>query len=122
MDSRGFCRPGASSWVSDEVTEFVAVLKHQWLPHDLSEDMPPMCWLVIIPKIRGKVSLILSCVKHTGMDGCTPPRFSLRSWEYLSKVLITFYPGLPLYGANIDLKNAFCSFVLPESARTLFRL
>ena len=33
-----------------------------------------------------------------------------------------FYPGVPLYGTHIDLNNAFWSFVLPESARTLFRL
>ena len=59
------------------------------------------------------------------MDGCTPlapARFSLRSWKQLSKPLVTFYPGVPLYGTHIDLKNAFWSFVLPESARTLFRL
>ena len=66
--------------------------------------------------------LILSCVKQNGLDGCTPPRFSLRSWEQLSKLLLTFYPGVPLYGTHIDLKNAFWSFVLPESARTVFRL
>ena len=53
---------------------------------------------------------------------CTPPRFSLRSWEQLSKLLVTFYPGVPLYGTHIDLKNAFWSFVLLESARTVFRL
>ena len=29
---------------------------------------------------------------------------------------------MPLYGTHIDLKNAFWSFVLPESARTVFRL
>ena len=51
-----------------------------------------------------------------------PPHFSLRLWEQLSKLLITFYPAVPLYGTHIDLKNAFWSFVLPESARTLFRL
>ena len=34
-------------------------------------------------------------------------RFSLRSWEQLSKLLVTFYPGVPLYGTHIDLKNAF---------------
>ena len=37
-------------------------------------------------------------------------------------MLVTFYPGVPLYGTHIDLKNAFWSFVLPESARTVFRL
>ena len=37
-------------------------------------------------------------------------------------MLITFYPGVPLYGTHIDLKNAFWSFVLPESPRTVFRL
>ena len=51
-----------------------------------------------------------------------PPRFSLRSWEQLSKLLVTFYPGVPLYGTHIDLKNAFWNFVLPESARTVFCL
>ena len=51
-----------------------------------------------------------------------PPRFSLRSWEQLSKLLVTFYPGVPLYGTHIDLKNALWSFVLPELARMGFRL
>ena len=51
-----------------------------------------------------------------------PPRLLLRSWERLSKLLVTFYPGVPLHGTRIDLKNAFWSFVQPESARTLFRL
>ena len=69
-----------------------------------------------------KVSLILSYVKHNGLNGCTPPRFSLRSWEQLSKMLVTFFPGVPLYGTHIHLKNALWSFVLLESARSLFRL
>ena len=56
------------------------------------------------------------------MDARPPPRFLLRSREQLSKLLVTFYPGVPLYGTHIDLKNAFWSFVLPESARTVFRL
>ena len=51
-----------------------------------------------------------------------PPGFSPRSWEHLSKLLVTFYPGVPLYGTHIDLKNAFSSFVLPDLARTVFRL
>ena len=54
--------------------------------------------------------------------GAPPPRFSLRSWEQLSKLLVAFYPGVPLYGTHIDLKYAFWSFVLPESARTVFGL
>ena len=122
VDSRGNARPGAPPWVSDEVTKFVGVLKRQWLLYDLSEDVPPTCWPFIIPKTSEKVSLILRCVKQNGLDGCTPPRFSLRSWEQLSKLLVTFYPGVPLYGTHIDLKNAFWSFVLPDSARTVFRL
>ena len=103
------------------LTKFVGVLKRQWLLYDLLEHLPPTCWPFIIPKTSEKVSLILSFVKQNGLDGCTPPRFSLRSWEQLSKLLVTFYPGVPLYGTHIDLKNAFWSFVLPESARTVFR-
>ena len=122
VDSRGKARPGAPPWVSDEVTKFVGVLKRQWLLYDLSEELPPTCWPFIIPKTSEKVSLILSCVKQNGLDGCTPPRFSLRSWEQLSKLLVTFYPGVPLYGTHIDLKNAFWSFVLPALARTVFGL
>ena len=83
---------------------------------------PHTCWPFIIPKTSEKVSLMLSCVKQNGMDGCTPPRFWWRSWEQLSKLLITFFRGVPLYGTHINLKNALWSFVLPESARTLFRL
>ena len=55
------------------------------------------------------------------MDAATP-RFSLRSWEQFSKLLVTFYLGVPLYGTHIDLHNAFWSFVPPKSARTVFRL
>ena len=86
------------------------------------KDLPPTCWPFIIPKTSEKVSLILSCVKQNKMDGCTPPRFSLRSWEQLRKRLVIFFLGVPLYGTHIDLKNAFWSFVLPESATTLLRL
>ena len=111
---RGNARPGAPPWVSDEVSKFVGVLKRQWLLYDLSEDLPPTCWPFIIPKTSEKVSLLLGCVKQNGLDGCNPPRFWLRSWEQLSKLLVTFYPGVPLYGTH--------SFVLPESARTVFRL
>ena len=50
-----------------------------------------------------------------------PRRFSLRSWEQLSKELVTFYPGVRLYEQHINLKNAFWSFVLTELARTIFR-
>ena len=107
--------------MSDEVTKFVEVLKRQWLLYAFCEDLPPTCWPFIIPKISENVSSILSCVKQNGLDGCTPPRFSLRSWEQLSKLLVTFYPRVPLYGTHIGLKNAFWSFVLPESARTVFR-
>ena len=56
-----------------EVSKFVGVLKRQWLLYDLSEDLPPTCWPFIIPKTSEKVSLILSCVKQNGLDGCTPP-------------------------------------------------
>ena len=98
------------------------MLKRQWLLYDLCEDLTPTCWPSIIPKTSEKVSLILSCVKQNGLDGCKPRRFSLRSWEQLSNLLVTFYPGVPLYGTHIDLKNALWSFVLPESARTIFRL
>ena len=98
------------------------MLKRQWLLYDLFEDPPQTCWPFIILKTFEKVSLILSCVKQNGMDGCNPPRFSLRSWEQLSKLLVTFYPGVPLYGTDIDLKKTFWSFVLPESAHTVFRL
>ena len=73
VDARGNDRPGAPPSVSDEVTKFVAVLKRQWLLYDLSEDQPPTCWPFIIPKTSEKVSLVLSCVKQNGMDGCTPP-------------------------------------------------
>ena len=66
------------------------MLKRQWLLYEL----PPMCWPFIIPKTSEKVSLILSCVKQNGMDGGTPAHFSLWSWEHLSKLLITFYPGV----------------------------
>ena len=104
------------------MTGFVAVLKRRWLLYDLSEELPPTCWPFTIPLTSEKVSLILGCVKQNGMDGCTPPRFSLWTWEQLSKPLITFYPGVLLYGTHIDLKNAFWSFVQLESARTLFRL
>ena len=48
VDSPGFNRPGASSWVSDEVTRFVAVLKRQWLLYGLSEVLPFTCWPFII--------------------------------------------------------------------------
>ena len=100
VDSRGFDRPGTPFSVSDEVTKFVAVLKRQWLLYDVSEQLPPTCWPFIIPKTSEKVSLILSCVKQHGMDGCTPLGFSLRSWEQLSKLLVTFYPGVLLYGTH----------------------
>ena len=123
VDVPGNERPGAPSGVSDEVSKLVTVLKRQWLLYDLSDDLSPTCWPFIIPKTSEKLSLILSSVKQNGMDGYTPPpRFSLRSWEQLSKQLVTFYPGVPLYGMRIDLKNAFWSFVLRESARTIFRL
>ena len=122
VDARGNDRLGAPPWVSTEVRKFVAVRKRQWLLYDLSEDLPPTCWPFIVLKTLEKVSSILSCVKQNGLDGCTPPRFSLRSWEQLSKLLVTFYPGVPLYGTHIDLKNAFWSFVLPESAHPLFCL
>ena len=107
VDDRGNARPAAPPWVSDEVTKFVGVLKRQWLLYGLSEDLPPTCWPFIVPKTSEKVFLILSCVKQNGLDGCTPPRFSLRSWEQLSQLLVTFYPGVPLCGTHIDLKNAF---------------
>ena len=90
VDGRGNARPGAPPWVSDEVTKFVGVPKRQWLLYGLSEDLPPTCWPFIIPKTSEKVSLILSCVKQNGLDGCIPLRFSLRSWEQLSKLLVTF--------------------------------
>ena len=122
VDDRGNAQPMAPPWVSDEVSKFFGVLKRQWLLYELCEDLPRTCWPFIIPKTSKKVSLIPSCVKQNGMHGCTPPRFSLRSWEQLSKLLVTFYPGVPLYGTHIDLKNAFWSLVLPESARTVFRL
>ena len=122
VDARGNDRPRAPPWVSDEVSKLISVLKRQWLLYGLSEDLPPTCWPFIIPKTSEKVSLILSGVKQNGLDGCTSPRFLLRSWEQLSNLLVRFYPGVPLYGTHIDLKNAFWSFVLPESAHTVFRL
>ena len=64
----------------------------------------------------------LRLTKWIGRVPPPPPRFSLRSWEQLSKLLVTFYPEVLLYGTHIDLKNGFWSFVLPESARTVFRL
>ena len=73
MDSRGFNRPAASSWVLDEVTKFVALLKCQWRLDDLSEELPPRCPPFIKPKTSEKVFLILSCVKQNGLDGCPPP-------------------------------------------------
>ena len=125
VDARGNDRPGAPPWVSNEVWKFVAVLKRQWLLYNLFEELPPpTCWPFIITKTSEQVSLIPICVQQNGLDGCTPrpPLFSLRSWEQLSKLLVTFDPGVPLYRTYIDLKNASWSFVLPESARTLFRL
>ena len=74
VDTRGIDRPGAPTWVSDEVREFVFVLKQKWLLYDLSEDLPPTYWPFIIPK-TSEVSLILSCVKQNRMDGCPPPLF-----------------------------------------------
>ena len=73
VDRRGNARPGAPPWVSDEVTKFVGVLKRQWLLYVLWEELPSTCWPFIIPKTSEKVSLILSCVKQNGLDGCTPP-------------------------------------------------
>ena len=52
---------------------------------------------------------------------CAPPRFSLQSWEQLSRLLIAFFPGVPLYGTHI-LKMHFGALFLPDSARTLFCL
>ena len=75
VDAQGNDRPGASPWVSNGVHKFVAVLKRQWLLYDLSEDLPPTCRPFIIPKTSEKVSLILSCVKQNGLDGCTPRAF-----------------------------------------------
>ena len=121
VDARGNDRSGAPPLVSDEVHNFVAVLKRQWLLYDVSEDLPPTCWSFIIPKTLEKVSLMLRCVKQNGLDGGAPRRFLLRSWEQLSKLLVTLYPGVPFYGKHIDLQNAFWSFVLPEPERTLFR-
>ena len=98
------------------------MLKRQWLIYDLSREQPPTCWPFIIPKTSEKVPLILSCIKPNGLDGCTPLTFSLRSLQQLSKLLITFYPGVPLYGTHVDLKNAFWRFVPPESPHTVFRM
>ena len=122
VNGRGNARPGAPPWVSNEVTKFVGVLKRQCLLYDLSEDLPPTFWPFMIAKTSEKVSLILRCVQQNGLDGCSPPRFSLRSWEQLSKLLVTFYQGVPLYGTHIDFKNAFCSFVLPDLAHTVFHV
>ena len=121
VDAKGFRRNGASSWVSNEVTTFAPVLKGQWLLYDLPGDPSPTCEAFIIPKTSKQVSLILSCVNHNALGGCTPPRFSLQSLEQLSKLLTTFYLGVLLYGIHIDLKNVFYSFVVPETSRTLFR-
>ena len=121
-DDRGNCRPATPAWVSGEVEELVSVLKRDWLLYDLQGSPTPTCWPFVIPESSEKVSLILSCVKQNGMDGCRPPRFSLKSWEQLSTILSTFSPGVPLYSTHIDLKTAFWSFLLPESAHTMFRL
>ena len=96
VDVGGNDRPRAPAWVSNEVSKFVSVLKRRWLLYDLSEDLPPSCCTFIIPKTFEEVSLILTCVKQNGLDGCTPPRFSRRSWEELSKLLFTLYPGVLL--------------------------
>ena len=74
MGRRTGQRPaGCSPLISNEVHKFVTVLKRQWLLYDLSEDLPPTWWPFIIPKTSEKVSIILSCVKQNGLDGCTPP-------------------------------------------------
>ena len=76
--------------------------------------IPPTCWPFNIPKTLEKVLLTLSCVKHNGLDGRTPPRFSLRSWEQLSKLLITFFPGVllhcmePTLIQNMPSRVSFC--------------
>ena len=75
VDARGNDRPGAPPWVSNEVHKFVPVLKRQWLLYDLSEDLPSTCWPLIIPKTSEKVSLMLSGVKQSGLDGCTARDF-----------------------------------------------
>ena len=73
VDDRGNARPAAPPCMSHEVSKFVGVLKRQWLLYDLSEDLPPTCWPFIIPKTSEKVSLVLSCGKQNGLDGCHPP-------------------------------------------------
>ena len=78
VDARGNARPGAPPWVLDEVSKFVGVLQRQWLLYDLSKDLPPTCWPFIIPKTSKKVCVLLSCVRQNCLDGCIPPRFSLR--------------------------------------------
>ena len=106
MDSRGFCRPGASSWVSVQVN-LVVVLKRQWLLYDLSEDLPPMCRPFIIPKTSQKVSFIVCCVKQNGMDGCNPPSFLASVVGAVEQTAHHVPPWVPLYGTHIDRKNAF---------------
>ena len=96
VDACGANKPGAPAWVSDEVTELISVLK--------------------------KASLNLSYLRQNRMDGGTPPHFTLQSWEQLTRLLMTFFQGVPLYGTHIDLKNAFWSFILTESARMVFRM
>ena len=79
IDARGNDRPSAPPppppWVSEDVSNFVSVPQRQWLLFILSEDLPPTCWPFIIPKTSEKVSLILSCVKQNGLDGCNPRDF-----------------------------------------------
>ena len=108
--------------MSDEVSKFVGVVKRQRLLYHLSEDLPPTCWPFIISKTTEKVSSHSVVVNKMDWTGAPPRRLSLRAWEQLSKLLVTFYPGLPLYGTHIDLKNGFWSFVLLELAHTVFRL
>ena len=51
-----------------------------------------------------------------------PPEILAEVMGAVKQTACHVYPGVPLYGTHIDLKNAFWSFVLPEPARTVFRL
>ena len=70
MDAWGDHKSGTSTWIFDEVQQFVTALKRQGLLHEIFQYMPGICRRCMIPKSSKKVSLILSCVKQNGMDGC----------------------------------------------------
>ena len=103
------------------VRGITGAIRQMGVLHDAPVSLSPTCFPFVVPKNKIQCSLILSCVGiHKGMY-LKPPKFLLASCENIGRWIAEQHPSVQLYGTNIDLRNAYWSFILPPKAQRIFR-